>query len=285
MQINISIYSDLLEKYFSSRKQFRKDTFEYNLISIIDNPDNRIVLTKKYLQFLDDIYPPESDLYDDYSNFMTFVIDGNCEIIESNNSETLDEEFIFIANHCCSTTISVLENEKKFKIKNFLCLKKADSCPKSKVYLSLLKDRTAIVRYSDFNNNKELESFFKEVFSFPRGISSTIVIERYANINHPYFDYFAEENILVKYYKYKATLADGNSLKRKFNRLELYNTSNGELVHERLIILGNLIINIDEDPMNLDVSRKTWTISLTYSQADTQNLKRKCSDFSRMNFI
>ena len=49
MQINISIYSDLLEKYFSSRKQFRKDTFEYNLISIIDNPDN--INSRQYNRF------------------------------------------------------------------------------------------------------------------------------------------------------------------------------------------------------------------------------------------
>jgi len=285
MQINISIYPDLLENYFCSRKEFRKNTFEYNLISIIDNPYNKIVLTKKYLQFLDEIYQPESELYDDYSNFMTFIIDGNCEIIESINSETLDEEFIFIANNCSSTTISVLKTEKNLSIKNYMCLEKVDSCPKSKVYLSLLKDRTAIVRYNDFNNNTQLEDFFKEIFSFPRGVLSTIVIERYANINHPYFDYFAENNILVKYYKFRATLADGSSLKRKFSRLELYNTTNGELVHERLILLGNLILNIDEDPMNLDVARKTWTISLTYSYEVTQNLKRKCSDFSRMNFI
>jgi hypothetical protein len=285
MQINISLYSDLFEKYFNSRKEYRKNTFEYNLVSIIDNPNNRIVLTKNYLRLLDEIYHPDSNCYDDYSNFMTFIIDGNCQIIESNNSETVEEEFIFIANNCCSTTISILENEKDLNIKNYLCLNKVDSCPTSKVYLSLLKDRTAIVRYSDFENNLKLEGFFKEIFSFPRGVTSTIVIERYANINHPYFDYFAEENILVKYYKLRATLLDGNSLKRKFSRLELYNTTNPELVHERLIIIGNLILNIDEDPMNLDVARNTWTISLTYSQEEAKNLMRKCSSFSRATFV
>lgn len=285
MQINISLYPELLETYFSSRKEFRKNTFEYNLISIIENPNNKIVLTKKYLQFLDDIYCPDSDLYDDYSKFMTFIIDEKCEIIESNNTETLDDEFSYIANKCCSTIISILKTEKNLNINNYLCLEKAEICPKSKVYLSLLKDRTAIVNYCDFINNVELDNFFREIFSLPRGVSSTIVIERYANINHTYFDFFAEKNILVKYYKYKATLADSSSLKRKFNRLELYNTTNVELVHERLILLGNLILNIDEDPMNLDVARKTWTISLTYSTEKTQNLKRKCSEFSRMNFV
>ena len=98
-------------------------------------------------------------------------------------------------------------------------------------------------------------------------------------------DFFNDENITVKYYKLRADLLDGNSLKRKFNKVELYNTTNSELLHERTVILGNLIMNIDEDPMNLDVSRKTWTITLVYSDNDAKELLKKCVGFSKVAYV
>jgi hypothetical protein len=55
MHINISIHSDLIEKYLVKRKEFNKTTLEYNLVSIIENPKNNIVLSKIYLNFLDEI--------------------------------------------------------------------------------------------------------------------------------------------------------------------------------------------------------------------------------------
>lgn len=287
MQLNISIHSDIIEKYLIKRKEFKKTPLDYNLVSIIENPFNKIVISKKYLGFLDEVFTPDSELYNDYSTFMTYLIDGKSEIVESNNSKSIDDELEHISNSCNTATISIFENSHKQnrKIRTYLCLDKVGDCPKSKVFLGLLKDRKAIVRYNDFDSNATLKVFFNEIFNLPRNVSSTTIIERYANTNHSYFDFFEKNKILVKYYKHRATISDGNTLKGKFKRIELYNTTNGELIHERLIVLGNLIINLDEDPMNLDVSRKTWTITITYSYDEAQNLLKKCNDFAKVGFI
>ena len=51
---------------------------------------------------------------------MTFIIDGNCEIIESINSETLDEEFIFIAKDQNVFMFEIRNTEDKILAENIV---------------------------------------------------------------------------------------------------------------------------------------------------------------------
>lgn len=287
MQISVALFSDILIEYFKSRKKFDKSMIEFNIQSIIENPNNTVIVSKSYLDFLEDIFKKDSIFYDSYTNFFTEIIDNSlkCEIFNLTKEATIEKEFINIANNCNRTSIALSDADKGFTLINYISIKNYDSCLKTKLFINLLKERKHILRYSDFESKNQIIDFFNSLYNLPKRINSVIIFERYANVNHPYFDFFNDNNIEVRYYKLNANLIDGNALKKKFKRVSLFNTSNQDLIHERSIIFDNFVINLDEDPFCLDAVRKTWTIAVEYSDKAVNDLTLKCKEFNKVSYV
>ncbi len=284
MQLSVALFSDILVEYFNSRNKFDKSIIEFNLQSIIENPKNKIIVTKGYIDFLETIFNKESLYYDSYTNFFTEIFDNDlkCEIQKLTKAETIESEFVNMANNCQHTSIAVSIKNKGFTLLNYVYIENYYNCLKTKLFIDILKDRKHISRYSDFISKSQIVEFFNSLYNLPRRINSVVIFERYANVNHTYFDFFNDHNIEVKYYKLNASLVDSYALKKKFKKVSLYNTSNQDLIHERSIIFDNFVINLDEDPCYLDANRKTWTIAVEYSSKTVNDLTNKCKDFNKM---
>lgn len=283
MKFCIVIYHDLLEKYFSSRNKFNKDSLEFDIQTVIEHPHNKIVITDKYLKELEKVFIPDSAYYNDFTCFITELLDNEpkCDSVTLVPENGFDSEFINIANNHSETTIALSYSKRSFSITNYAYFSSSTKNLKNTILISLLKERKYIARYTDFSDNNEILSFFKILYNIPKSIKYLTVFERYANVNHSLYDYIKDQGILFKYYMAKATSTDTYALKKKYVNIEIYSTNNKDLIHERTIIFDKFIVTMDDDPFVLDSKRETWSISVEYSSSQSSTLIKKCSKFTK----
>lgn len=238
-------YVDIIEKEVENI-----DLWETTLKELMDN--GRVKILKSTSDKPNDIC---IDMYNDFKDFPCVLITSDNEAIDSMGYNNID-------------------------------LKKDEN----KVLKKIIKDSTCIVYVHDFDKDEKIEHFFKQLFSIQTLNTDVFVFNREFDLR--FLNHF--KNTKVHYYTLlkrnyyersdlKKEATDKNTYKIIGGKLRCYYTFNRKFIHERKVIIGNLIISPDNAFVNLNINEPTWQITISNNPRISSKWKEKCNSFSRLN--
>jgi hypothetical protein len=288
--MDVVITPTLYEDYFNSISRFPKSEFENDLNSLINNPLNRFVISRDYVDYLEKknagnpkwevmsvylmqlINNPNSVLriHDDKSTTEDAIIKSLDKNYQSDKKISKKPVFVIFSK---TNTIDKLYCVNITKVKKpnteWALLKLASYHPAS-----------VTLRYHDFSNDVQISNLVANLININITISPIFIFDRQVNLEHRLFDSFKRSNTIhyymssKKYDDYKATL------KKNFGTLKVYSAHTND-IHERKIVCNSLMIEADDDFSNITIQRTTWKLDLTYCQNSSDTQRKKAIKFKR----
>lgn len=258
-------------KYLYSRNNFQKSDKDRLRQNIFETKNNLIVFNVDFVNAIEEIIDVDHELRDVSNQFIKKIIDniGEISLKAEVKSDTTRSDLIF-AQLCKTKTyddIVIGLSEDKDGIDGFdkvLNLSNVYRGNKNYIFSKLLTNEVCLVRHSDYNSRQDIISTFETIFKIYDKLEIVNIIDRYVNLNHNLYNYLIQASPQINYFTLRADGSSNISLKRKFQKYQIYNTNNPDHIHERSIIITDLIVTIDEDPMYLE-HRDTWTITMQIS--------------------
>lgn len=182
----------------------------------------------------------------------------------------------------------ILDDEKSMSsLKSLLVLRKSKKINKEWITTEVLSKNVCCVCYQDFKDDKEIEVFFSHLFTIANYLKEVCVFDR---------EHCASLLTKIKgsHIKYFTCCKSGpnNSFERQTKQTELqsalggklkmFYTSNPRVLHERKIIIENLVITIDNSRNNLTVNEPTWEITITLDQSKAKKWIEKTKAFNEV---
>lgn len=292
--MDIIVAPDIFTHHINKYLTFPKTNIDIQIRGILENENNTVVINKAYVEYIEETI--NENLHDFYSLYMTELI--NKKSIKVSSTKYKDKiELLqlmydeYKANHMKPKTIFFIISI--YKSNNIgsdrsACLELINKPNFHWLTFKLLESNpsTITVRHFDFKDNKEIEQFFSDYY-FIANHDNVKIYDRYLNLNHRYFSTFSQ----VSNVEYFTTLDINDinykrkkeSLRKTFNRLKCY-SSHKNNIHERKIIVGNLILETDEDFRNITVARNTWKIDVCYCSNSVKGIYRKNVLFREVKF-
>ena len=286
--MDLLLTPSLFENYFISITNPNKTEFEKNLIALIQNPNNRFVLSADTIKFIETKIT-NSPLSAFIEPFFVNIIDSQAMKVNSNGS-TLEDE---ILDSICTEYKLSPQNLKKDIHVGISFRKKlpVDTVINLSVINTSKRDwalfqtccyhpRTLVLHYFDFKNNSEINEVISGFFSLAKPDSVYYILDRQCNLEHNMFNSFQYKTKTHYYTTTNSVSGNTDFIKKKFKSVFLF-CGKKEEIHERKVICQNLVLETDEDFWNIEVSRNTWKIDLTYCPKISNKLKSKVSKFKR----
>jgi hypothetical protein len=253
-------------------------------MKIIYNPNNKILLSREYLDFLEEVF----DNKDFFQGLIKELFDSGRIESKSTGQKLgdIDKEFVALSNLPGISLLIPIAFMQKSTIENqvsFICIKEKVIKPNSHwIKMEILMDTKCIVSHLDFKGNPDIQKYIGDIFSLPRFIKAVSIFDREQNSSCKIF--FKHRNIKyftlfrnVQLYEKRSIL---NDLQKDLGRkLELWATKNGKLIHERKIIFENLILTCDNSFCNITCDEPTWEITFYYSPIVAKEWENKCGHF------
>jgi len=281
--MKILTYKDLILAYI--RKDYA-DSEQKSLIEKIFYNENSVFLySKKFVQFLENEID-RSENSREYPRFLAFVDKIQKEFQKKGNlksaetSENFDEEFL----HIFSTTqdkvvVSISCNQPSQEIQHtipniaILSQQRKPNYHWLVVNLAILHPNPILVRNYDFENDKEVDKFFFDIFSIPKHIGGVSIFDDACNFQHNKFLFLSKNKIAVWYYTVKFGITKSieifNNLKKKFSSVKMFGKPNGG--HEREINFEGIIVIPTNDFWMLNITNgKKWSIFVSYSESEAK---------------
>ena len=283
--MNITVAQCSLNAYFETRTLFTKNLLDSTRQRIIENPDNTYVLSRCFLIDLEKYFDEKNPFHDEYTSFITELLDTRSTSIECDPSNQ-ENSFEFLCNSYQSNNLhyGILEERlHDTNVKMCIEIKKIAKPNKGFILSQLLQSQVCVFRYFDFADQTIINSFFNDIFTLSDRKSNVYIIDRQTNLNHNLYDSLINPGSTLKYYTFRLGMAEANFIRGKFIGMncEIYTTSTVDLLHERMVMYDNFIITSDEDPFNIDINRKTWSITVEYSRTNTYKAMTKFPSFIR----
>ena len=243
-------------KYLYSRNNFQKSDKDRLRQNIFETKNNLIVFNVDFVNAIEEIIDVDHELRDVSNQFIKKIIDniGEISLKAEVKSDTTRSDLIF-AQLCKTKTyddIVIGLSEDKDGIDGFdkvLNLSNVYRGNKNYIFSKLLTNEVCLVRHSDYNSRQDIISTFETIFKIYDKLEIVNIIDRYVNLNHNLYNYLIQASPQINYFTLRADGSSNISLKRKFQKYQIYNTNNPDHIHERSIIITDLIVTIDEDPM------------------------------------
>lgn len=292
--MDIIISPNILTHYFANKLNPKKSEIDKSIDELIDNPINRIALCK----LLTDEVGSKIDngnLKEYYKNYIAQIINGRCitPIVE----QTTEASEIFKKIHLGYEQMS--ENSKHDfclafrktgdqKANDGDCILEEYKKPNSHwlgYNLAAHCPRATTVRYFDFNDDSEINSLMNFYISKCNSNSAICIFDRNLNLDHSLFSCFCNTHNVHYYTEDKYKLANDENIKElraKIKRIKMF-VAKKKVIHERRILIGNLIIEFDDDFWDISVDKNTWKIDVTYCPTTANMLKMKVSEFKKWN--
>lgn len=250
---------------------------------ILYNEKNIFVISKSLLTYIEENIVGQN-LVKWTDLFQHLHDEGKFKSIKEKN--TLDVDEIYDSFNTSRNYIIILKNDSSpIKKECYCCLK--DSSKNNQLFKTILENNEVTFRHSDFNENNELLSFFKKIFSCSKTSDRLIIISRYSN-----FDCDLINLIKNNFYKkcYWTTFKHNNGctsnniafLKSKLGNQLLVYTGRNEDIHERKIIIDSLLLEFDDDFNKVDVNVDTWKCTCIIDASITSKLREKQSHLRRL---
>lgn len=299
MQIHILLHKSIFEMYFTPFS-FLKEEKDVLIFNILHNPQNALILSREVFAYF-------KEKYKDDKNFVKFVdasftkwLSRGGKIYKSAQVITdWDDYFIEIAQTYksnCFLKFLLSQNENIESVVNEVAIiSKVIKPDKNWLKMQLAAYSTLSLRHWDFPTNTDISAFFRLVFSLYK-MNKLMIVGRYAENLNQHHIFHSFENIRpldFRYYTLKANqkIAEGKFAGAWWNDLcptfgadmKLFSTDDKSFIHERKIIFGNFVIELDDNIENIKVERQTWKIDITFSPKLVQNIQQKLSQFTPIN--
>ncbi|TDQ06239.1 hypothetical protein [Pedobacter metabolipauper] len=287
--MDILLSKEVFQKYFDNLNNHSKDESLTDLFALINNHNNRFVICKILIEHLEKRNEGSSYAQVFLLPFLTNIINNQSINIKPqassgedltedlkngyklNSSITKKDIFLVVALKADTTSTEnnyIILDEVNKPNKNWIFLKLAGSHPNS---ISL--------RWYDFNSNNLVIKTFKEILSVISSGSQVDIFDKQVNLDHAFFDAFNQNNLVHYYTLFGAYRGNSDSLYSKFKRVKIFTTGNRNHIHERRILVNNLIIEVDDDFWNLQPQRNTWKIDVTYCPHVSNKINEKKGSF------
>lgn len=278
-------------KYLEARSKFHKTVTEKLRQNIIESDKNIFLFNIDYINCLEKIIDENHPLKDECNLFIKALID-NDELGLNLNIEYKIENIEYLFEKLSLTEIEdeiligVSESIENFESNyNILNINNISNVNKNYIYSKFLTNEVCQIRHFDLENRSEILSLLNYSFSLYNKIDEVIIIDRQTNLNHNIYNNLIDRGVKFYYYTLYADASDSISLKNKLKRYQIYSTSNEDLIHERLLVVKDMVITMDEDPFNIE-HRNTWLITIQVCKSSVNKIKtEKCSLFNNTLFF
>jgi hypothetical protein len=295
MKIDVLLHADLINIYFTSNRHVDKRDLEILVATMFHNQDTRLLITQQTEdRQIGKLKKNEQPLV--RSEFARLSLRGKI-LKKTTNTLLPDEQFLDIhQTHNAPFFISVVEKDFadatgiaiSTRFPNISIIDFIHKPNKHWVSVELAQRSTLTVRNYDFASQADIDTFFRDIFGLSHSIAKVTIIDRYiTNVgSHTNFDAL-KPAIPIDFY----TLKIADKLRRTPNLLNdirgffagqtvtFYHTIDGNEIHERKILFQNFVVETDEDFKNINFSRPTWKIDVTYSLQVTAQVQSKLLSF------
>lgn len=242
---------------------------------IFTTDKNLFVLTKQLNEFIES-NADEIQLAK-WMDLFTTLSDNN-KILKANN-DTLDSRTIFNEPPKRYDYVLVLTS----KLSDDISCSLNDPSRVNLCFLNLLKnDSNVILPYTHFTSNIEINSFLNKLFFYSRAKNQKIImvsrhlrcdseIVKMLNIHFPQKEYWTTQK------RHPDITNNRSDLQKKMGSpLSLYLGRPSD-IHERQLIIGNLVVNMDDDFDKISTEYKTWQLSIIIDKNFADTLRKKRS--------
>ncbi|MBB2950173.1 hypothetical protein [Sphingobacterium sp. JUb56] len=279
----MNIISDLNTFKSAFKLKVNKDSHEDLAIFLQEN--NTHIISREYV----DIIEKEVENTDLWETILKELMDeGRLKSLKS-TSNNANEICVEMYNTFKQSPCVLLTKDNKSIDSmgyNNIDLKKEEN----KVIKKVLKDSTCIVTVHDFDNDEKIKDFFKKIFSLQTLNTDIFIFNREFDLR--FLNHFKDAKVhyytLLKNKHYdQSDLKSDSKNKRTYEiiggRMRCYYTFNRKIIHERKVIIGNLIISPDNAFINLNINDPTWQITISNNPRISSKWKEKCNSFLRLN--
>jgi hypothetical protein len=271
--MDIVVDKELLGIYFDSLAPKKKDEKIHSLMLAIETPKNKLKISSHYLEVLEAYFSEKSSAHKSF--FQTFVTTLNDEgrlitfttTIDSDSEIEHLEEIIQYGYQ--DFTFFLSKQQQLPNLHNHQCVFDQIAKPnKDWFILSLSSCAVVQLDYSDFNTTMSLEDIFKICSKLPTRGKELHIIDSYFNLNgNSQLKYFKANGHKIKCYSssFKKTENDKsilrNSIKSYFGKkTSVRFSSDKTIIHERKIMIENLILDSTHDFSEITLKNNNWTL-------------------------
>jgi len=249
------------------------------LTNILQNENHVFIINQELIKYFEENV--QSSYLDSWKTLFTYLSDTNQFI--SSQTNTLDSESIF------------LENLKKYDFSIILANNVSPSLHKDRcelqsthvsdtLFLELLQFSQMSFRYSNFGNDDEIDNLFEKVLHCSKSAQKIIIIARYGISNCKLIQCLKSKHNNKEYWTTKKKNFPSIEPTNDISYLRTHLGQNLQFlcghpsdIHERKIIIGNLILEMDEDFDKINTSYKTWLCHCLVNQKIANSLTSKRS--------
>lgn len=259
-------------EYLELRTSFHKSKKDRLRQNIFESNNNKIVFNKDFVNSIEETIDEKHPLRDESNLFIKRMIDNldDISINANTNSGTGDPDIIF--EDLCKINfkgeILIGVSESKENIGDFQKILNLDNVSpdnKNHILSKLLTGEVCQIRHADLNQLSDIIPLLNLVYDLYSDYEKISIIDRQVNLNHNLYNLLITKSPHVDYFSLNVDASDNQALKSKFRKYQFYSTRDKNLIHERILIIKDVIITMDEDPMFIE-QRNTWTITIETSK-------------------
>lgn len=292
--MNLIVDKEIFIEYLESIGQRFRNKNVLDLIQIFENEDNIFLISKYLIERVELEISKNPQLINEFQAFITHIVYEKRFISQSlGKAEVESNEIIEIFNKNIETTetfVFLKQNRVCYNsIKQNCCFFNDIIKPnKNWIILKLASQRSLSVRYLDFNNNLEIHNFFKDYFDFNKNSNEVIILDSYCNLHrHNLFSPIVGNGQKVSIYtsSFRKTEFEKGILRKEvknhFNsKTSVKFSSDKSLIHERTIMINNIILEINHDFAEVKRSNRNWKIDISYDYTLKQETLSKCNKYN-----
>lgn len=294
--MDLLIHPELFKCFLSNRSKFCKSEEERTIDALLNNVNNRLIISKALLNKVEQTLSGDIVANALLATYMPFIINNNSYNVKATDEstvegvlDTMENEYQKLTNNTKRDLFFVLyksylgTDEKT----NVLCLNRMKKPNIDWLFINLacVNPSSISVRYYDFKFDREIQDFFEDVLEVNKN-AYVDIFDKQVNLNHSLFDSIKigkPVNYFTSFKRYSDEEYDKvQDIKSHFRRVFIYRGPKNQ-IHERRIMVENLIIEPDDDFWNLCCDRTTWKIMVTYCPKTASKISEKKHLFKRIN--
>lgn len=297
----VILYSDIFNEYFESNKKVLKSEEDFLRWQLIQNPKNTIILSTKYVSFLELAFPNTHENYNQFCSLILEIMDNKSKSIAScPNSTNITEEFIHLCSSITTDFFIPISDNILLPVPKTASIKAIQKPNFHWAYCELAAKHHVYIEHQDFTTDPGIQTFFDQLFSFPHKINTVYYFDRYAKNTpqHNYFNSLSGKGYPIEVFTYGISrISNGRGVRYTAEELatlkqdilnkfgapcKVSQTPSKVLIHERRIMFNNLIIDANEDFCKLKRHVLTWRIDISFSPDSFNQSLQKISRFSEI---
>lgn len=291
--MNIVVDKELLGIYFDSLAPKKKDEKIHSLMLAIESPKNKLKISSSYLEILETYFSEKSSAHKNF--FQTFVT-------------TLNDEgrlISFTTKINSNSEMDHLSEMMEFEYQDFtFLLSKQQQLPNLQTHQSIFDHVTkpnkdwfilslsscSVVQldYSDFSTTIGLEDIFRTCSKLSASGKELHIIDSYFNLNgNSQLKYFKASGHKIKCYSSSFNKSENeksilrNSIKTYFGKkTSVRFSSDKSILHERKIMIENLILDSTHDFSEITLKNNNWTLYFIICDDRKKNVMEKLKKYN-----